>query len=625
MRIERRNTTSGQSPYAGIDFRLTTSEIRNPDGSIVFRLENVEVPQFWSQVASDVLAQKYFRKAGVAARLKKVEEETVPSWLWRSVPDTEALALLPESERFVSELSAKQVFDRLAGCWTYWGWKGKYFSSEDDAQAFFDELRFMLAKQMVAPNSPQWFNTGLHWAYGVDGPGQGHHYVDPFTGKLTKSKSAYEHPQPHACFIQGVGDDLVNEGGIMDLWVREARLFKYGSGTGSNFSRLRGEGEKLSGGGRSSGLMSFLKIGDRAAGAIKSGGTTRRAAKMVVVDADHPDIETYIDWKVKEEQKVAALVTGSKINQKHLKAVLKACVNCEGSGDDCFDPEKNPALRREIKLARRALVSDNVIKRVIQFAKQGYKEIDFPTYDTDWDSEAYLTVSGQNSNNSVSLKDDFPARGRNRRRLEPDRPHQQEGDEDAEGPRALGKDRPRRLGLGRSRPALQHHHERLAHLQGVRRHPRVESVLGIHVPGRHRVQPRLGQPDHVLFDHHQALRRRILRASVPSVDHRARNLRDDGAVPVEGDRRTLLRVPHAGPRLRQYRRPPDDHGAALRQQGRPRAVRRADRRDDRRRLCHLGRDGQGARPLPRLQEERRAHAARDPQPSPRGAWREPRL
>ncbi len=407
MRIDRRNTTQGQSPYAGIDFRLTTSEIRNPDGSIVFRLENVEVPQFWSQVASDVLAQKYFRKAGVAAKLKKVEEETVPSWLWRSVPDTEALASLPENERYVSELSSKQVFDRLAGCWTYWGWKGSYFSSEEDAQAFYDELRFMLAKQMVAPNSPQWFNTGLHWAYGIDGPGQGHYYVDPFTGKLTKSKSSYEHPQPHACFIQGVNDDLVNEGGIMDLWVREARLFKYGSGTGSNFSRLRGEGEKLSGGGRSSGLMSFLKIGDRAAGAIKSGGTTRRAAKMVVVDADHPDIETYIDWKVKEEQKVAALVTGSKLNQKHLKAVLKACVNCEGSGDDCFDPEKNPALRREIKLARRALVTDAMIKRVIQFARQGYKEIDFPILDTDWDSEAYLTVSGQNSNNSVSLKDDF--------------------------------------------------------------------------------------------------------------------------------------------------------------------------------------------------------------------------
>ncbi|MGX1163802.1 ribonucleoside-diphosphate reductase alpha chain [Bradyrhizobium sp. USDA 372] len=407
MRIERRHTTQGQSPYAGIDFRLTTSEIRNPDGSVVFKLDNVEVPSEWSQVASDVLAQKYFRKAGVAARLKKVEEESVPSFLWRSVPDTDALNALPEKERYVSELSAKQVFDRLAGCWTYWGWKGKYFSTDEDAQAFYDELRYMLAMQMVAPNSPQWFNTGLHWAYGIDGPGQGHYYVDPFTGKLTKSKSAYEHPQPHACFIQGVGDDLVNEGGIMDLWVREARLFKYGSGTGSNFSRLRGEGEKLSGGGRSSGLMSFLKIGDRAAGAIKSGGTTRRAAKMVVVDVDHPDIETYIDWKVKEEQKVAALVTGSKINQKHLKAVLKACVNCEGSGDDCFDPEKNPALRREIKLARRSLVPDNYIKRVIQFAKQGYKDIQFDTYDTDWDSEAYLTVSGQNSNNSVSLRDDF--------------------------------------------------------------------------------------------------------------------------------------------------------------------------------------------------------------------------
>jgi ribonucleoside-diphosphate reductase alpha chain len=407
MRIERRYTTDGQSPYAGIDFRLTTSEIRNPDGSVVFRLENVEVPEFWSQVASDVLAQKYFRKAGVAARLKKVEEETVPSWLWRSVPDTEALAALPEAERYVSELSAKQVLDRLSGCWTYWGWKGGYFSSEEDARAFSDELRYMLAKQMVAPNSPQWFNTGLHWAYGVDGPGQGHFYVDWKTGKLTKSKSSYEHPQPHACFIQGVNDDLVNEGGIMDLWVREARLFKYGSGTGSNFSRLRGEGERLSGGGRSSGLMSFLKIGDRAAGAIKSGGTTRRAAKMVVVDADHPDIETYIDWKVKEEQKVAAMVTGSKINQKHLKAIMKACVNCEGSGDDCFDPEKNPALRREVKQARRAMVSDSMIKRIIQFAKQGYTDIAFDVYDTDWDSEAYLTVSGQNSNNSVSLKDDF--------------------------------------------------------------------------------------------------------------------------------------------------------------------------------------------------------------------------
>ena len=407
MRIERRYTKTGQSPYADIAFREAKSEIRNPDGSVVFSKAGIEVPADWSQVASDVIAQKYFRKAGVPARLKKVEENSVPSFLWRSIPDEDALAALPKEERYGSESTAQQVFNRLAGTWTYWGWKGKYFNTEEDAQAFFDEMRYMLAKQIAAPNSPQWFNTGLHWAYGIDGPGQGHFYVDPFTGKLTKSKSSYEHPQPHACFIQAVEDDLVNEGGIMDLWVREARLFKYGSGTGSNFSRIRGENEKLSGGGSSSGLMSFLKIGDRAAGAIKSGGTTRRAAKMVVVDADHPDIEAYIDWKVKEEEKVAALVTGSKIVRKHLKTIMKSCVNCEGSGDDCFQPEKNPALKKAIKMARRDAVPDNLIKRVLQFARQGFTDIQFDTYDTDWDSEAYLTVSGQNSNNSVRVTDDF--------------------------------------------------------------------------------------------------------------------------------------------------------------------------------------------------------------------------
>jgi ribonucleoside-diphosphate reductase alpha chain len=407
MRIERRFTREGQSAYAEIEFRKATSEIKNPDGSIVFRLADIDVPAQFSQVAADILAQKYFRKAGVPARLKKVEENDVPSFLWRSVADDKALAELPEGERYGSETDARQVFDRLAGTWTYWGWKGGYFASEEDASAFRDELAFMLATQRVAPNSPQWFNTGLHWAYGIDGPGQGHYYVDPFTGKLVKSSSAYEHPQPHACFIQSVGDDLVNEGGIMDLWVREARLFKYGSGTGSNFSMLRGEGEKLSGGGKSSGLMSFLKIGDRAAGAIKSGGTTRRAAKMVVVDADHPDIEAYIDWKVNEEQKVAALVTGSKIVKRHLSAIMKACVNCEADNGDCFDPAKNPALKREIRAAKKNSVPENYVKRVIQFAKQGYTALEFKTYDTDWDSEAYLTVSGQNSNNSVSLQDDF--------------------------------------------------------------------------------------------------------------------------------------------------------------------------------------------------------------------------
>ncbi|GAA4524010.1 vitamin B12-dependent ribonucleotide reductase [Chelativorans composti] len=411
MRFTRRYTKEGQSPYAEIPFRKATSEIRNPDGSIVFRLADIDVPAQFSQVATDILAQKYFRKAGVPAKLKRVEENGVPSFLWRSVADEKALAKLPEDKRYGSETDARQVFNRLAGTWTYWGWKGGYFDSEEDARIFMDELCYMLATQRVAPNSPQWFNTGLHWAYGIDGPGQGHYYVDPFTGELTKSNSAYEHPQPHACFIQSVSDDLVNEGGIMDLWVREARLFKYGSGTGSNFSSLRGEGEKLSGGGKSSGLMSFLKIGDRAAGAIKSGGTTRRAAKMVIVDIDHPDVEQFIDWKVKEEQKVASLVTGSKIVKKHLEAIMRACVNCEAgsedSRDDCFDPAKNPALKREIKAAKKNAVPENYIKRVIQFAKQGFTSIEFDTYDIDWDSEAYLTVSGQNSNNSVSIKDDF--------------------------------------------------------------------------------------------------------------------------------------------------------------------------------------------------------------------------
>ncbi|MBO0741342.1 MAG: vitamin B12-dependent ribonucleotide reductase, partial [Hyphomicrobiaceae bacterium] len=407
MQIERRFTTAGKSPYEKVPFRRATSEIKNPDGSIVFRLENFAVPEHWSAVAADILAQKYFRKAGVPARLKRIEETQVPSWLWRSTADERALAGRPEQERFGGETDARQVFERMAGTWTYWGWKGGYFSTEEDARAFFDEQRYMLAMQYGAPNSPQWFNTGLHWAYGIDGPGQGHSYVDHQTGAVMPSQSAYEHPQPHACFIQSIEDDLVNENGIMDLWVREARLFKYGSGTGSNFSKLRAENEKLSGGGKSSGLMSFLKIGDRAAGAIKSGGTTRRAAKMVVVDVDHPDIEAYIDWKVKEEQKVAALVTGSKICQKRLKAIMKACVNCEAQGEACFDPARNPALRRAIKEARRDLVPDNYIRRIIQFARQGYKEIAFAAYDSDWDSEAYLTVSGQNSNNSVRVTDEF--------------------------------------------------------------------------------------------------------------------------------------------------------------------------------------------------------------------------
>lgn len=407
MKIERRFTTEDSGAYGAVAFTTTTSEIRNPDGTIVFRNESVEVPQGWSQVASDVIAQKYFRKAGVPAALKRVKEKGVPEFLWRSVPDEAALAKLPEGQRFVGETSARQVFDRLAGAWAYWGWKGGYFTTESDARAYYDEMRFMLARQMGAPNSPQWFNTGLHWAYGIDGPSQGHFYVDFQTGELVKSNSAYEHPQPHACFIQSVADDLVNEGGIMDLWVREARLFKYGSGTGTNFSSLRGEGEKLSGGGKSSGLMGFLKIGDRAAGAIKSGGTTRRAAKMVICDMDHPDIEAFINWKVIEEQKVASLVAGSKMHEAKLNEIFAAIRQWDGSAEDATDPARNEALKAAIRSAKKAMIPETYINRVLQYARQGFDSIEFPTYDTDWDSEAYASVSGQNSNNSVRVTDAF--------------------------------------------------------------------------------------------------------------------------------------------------------------------------------------------------------------------------
>lgn len=408
MRFERRFTKAGVSPYADIEFRMATSEIRNPDGTTVFHMNDVEVPCSWSQVATDIIAQKYFRKAGVPAALKAVEESTIPSWLWRKVADEKALEALPKAKRFGSETSSKQVFDRLAGTWTYWGYKGGYFDQEEDAQIFYDEMRYMLARQMAAPNSPQWFNTGLHWAYGIDSPGQGHFYVDFETGDLVRSNSAYEHPQPHACFIQSVSDDLVNDGGIMDLWTREARLFKYGSGTGTNFSNIRGAKESLSGGGQSSGLMSFLKIGDRAAGAIKSGGTTRRAAKMVVVDVDHPDIESFISWKVQEEQKVAALVSGSKLCEMHLNRIMDVCHSArESLDDDAFEPKKNPDLKREVLAARKVMIPENYVQRVIQFARQGYRRLDFQAYNTDWDSEAYVTVSGQNSNNSIRVTDAF--------------------------------------------------------------------------------------------------------------------------------------------------------------------------------------------------------------------------
>ena len=393
MRIERRFTRSGQSPYEGLKFVKRSSEIRNPDGSTVFKLDQIDIPESWSQLAIDILAQKYFRKAGVPQR------------------DEAGNPLLGSDGKPVlgGERDARQVFERLAGCWTHWGKAYGYFKTIEDSAAFHDELCYMLAHQMAAPNSPQWFNTGLHYAYGLSGPAQGHFYVDPKTREVVKATNAFEHPQPHACFIQSIEDDLVNENGIMDLWVREARLFKYGSGTGTNFSKLRGDGEALSGGGRSSGLMSFLRIGDRAAGAIKSGGTTRRAAKMVCLDLDHPDIEEFIDWKVIEEQKVAAMVTGSKICAQRLNAVLKAChiVDAEGTPRVSIDPKQNSILREALTAARRDNVPDAYIQRMFSYAQQGFTHFLFHEYDTNWDGRAYQTVSGQNSNNSVRIPNEF--------------------------------------------------------------------------------------------------------------------------------------------------------------------------------------------------------------------------
>lgn len=414
MQISRHFTSKKDaSPYTKLTFEARKSEIKNPDGSKVFSLDKVMVPDSWSQVATDIIAQKYFRKAGVPAKLRKVSEEGVPEWLQRSEADTEAMESISPEDRFGMETDSRQVFDRMAGCWTYWGWKHGYFNSEADAKAYFDEMRYMLATQMAAPNSPQWFNTGLHWAYGINGPAQGHYYAEPETGRVLRSQDAYSHPQPHACFIQSIDDDLVNEGGIMDLWVREARLFKYGSGTGTNFSNLRGANEPLSGGGKSSGLMSFLKIGDRAAGAIKSGGTTRRAAKMVTLDLDHPDIEEYVSWKVKEEEKVASIVAGSKMIEKHLKRILQLChtpVEIEGrsyNGEMSRNPKKHKALAKAIRDASRDQVPMSYVQRILQLASQGFTDIEFDTYDTDWNSEAYGTVSGQNSNNSVRIPNAF--------------------------------------------------------------------------------------------------------------------------------------------------------------------------------------------------------------------------
>jgi ribonucleoside-diphosphate reductase alpha chain len=322
LHITRLFTKPGEDPLDTVEWGARDTRITNPDGSVVFEMKDAEIPRRWSQVAADIMVSKYFRKAGV--------------------PQTDGGDPMLDAEGnpvLGSERSARQVIDRLASTWRWWGQRHGYFDSDEDADSFQAEIAYMLVHQMAAPNSPQWFNTGLNHAYGLTGTAQGFWYVDPDTGRLVPSPDSYTRPAPHACFIQSVNDDLVNEGGIMDLWTREARLFKYGAGTGTNFSTLRAANESLSGGGKSSGLMSFLKIGDRAAGAIKSGGTTRRAAKMVILDLDHPDIEEFVNWKRVEEDKVRALIDSG--------------------------------------------------------------------YPSDFDGEAYQTVSGQNSNNSVRVPNDF--------------------------------------------------------------------------------------------------------------------------------------------------------------------------------------------------------------------------
>ncbi|MBI2668626.1 adenosylcobalamin-dependent ribonucleoside-diphosphate reductase [Candidatus Woesearchaeota archaeon] len=383
LQIPRYFTQEGISPFEMFAYEKRSSVIKNPDGSIVFQMDDVEVPVFWTQVATDILAQKYFRKAGVPLRNERGEP------------------LLEESGKVItgSEHSIKQVAHRIAGCWRSWGEKYNYFATPEDARIFYEEMVYMLIGQVAAPNSPQWFTTGLHWAYGLTGPAQGHSYVNPDTGQLEYSQDAYSRSVPHACFIQSLDDDLVRDGGIFSLLTREARIFKYGSGSGSNFSRLRGKGERLAGGGTSSGLMSFLKIFDTAAGSIKSGGTTRRAAKMVSLDLDHLEIEDFIWWKVREEEKVAALVTGSKIMKQKLAKLVELAKNKP-------NPLEDKDIRKVLKQCTKQNIPLNYLVRALDLARQGY---DFPLheFDTHYESEAYLTVSGQNSNNSVRIPNQF--------------------------------------------------------------------------------------------------------------------------------------------------------------------------------------------------------------------------
>lgn len=404
MRISRQVTHENQSPYAGISWKTVDVEICSNDANERVCLTDIEVPASWSQQAAQTFARYYIRRAGVPAKLIAVREEGVPQFLWRKVADTAALAALLPEQRYAHETSAKQVFARMAGMWTYWGFKAGYFDTEADAKAFHDEMCALLARQVVAPNSPQWFNAGLHWAYGLQGPAQGHFHADVETGRLKRSASAYEHPQLHACFIHGVKDELVNEGGIMDLHAREARVFKYGSGAGANMSAIRGAGEPLSSGGNSMGLMRFLSVGDKAAGAIHAGGLPRRAGKMVVIDIDHPDVLSFVRWKGEEQYKAAALITGARVMRKHLSAVLAATV---GQGEERFSPHHNKKLAQEITKARRAQIPERAIERVIAYARQGFTDMHIPLYSAAEGTDLFFSISAHHTRQAVRLTNKF--------------------------------------------------------------------------------------------------------------------------------------------------------------------------------------------------------------------------
>ena len=556
MRISRRFTSAGSDPYAGVPFEPRTSRIVNTDGSVVFEAKDIEMPAGWSQVAVDIMAQKYFRKAGVPtpdASVRVAEQD---------VPDV-APALRARRRRAARRRDRRPPDvpppRRHAGP-TGAGSTATSTPRTTPAPSTTSSC-YMMATQKAAPNSPQWFNTGLHWAYGITGPAQGHYFVDPATGAVERSTNAYERPQPHACFIQSVSDDLVNEGGIMDLWTREARIFKYGSGTGSNFSNLRGEEEPLSGGGRSSGLMSFLKIGDRAAGAIKSGGTTRRAAKMVILDADHPDVEQFIDWKVREEQKVAAMVTGSRVTRRHLRAIFDAAADADAGG---LDPRHNRALRKAVRHAREDGVAEAFIQRVLQLAQQGETELDFQAFDTDWQGEAYQTISGQNSNNSVRVTADFLDA------VKRDAPWDLVRRTDGAVAKTLGArelwDRIGRAAWQCADPGLQFD----TTINEWHTCPAGGRINGSNPCSEYMFLDdtacNLASLNLLAFTDLEtgAVRPRRLPARAAAVDRRPRDLRADGAVPQPQHRAAVVRLPHARPRLRQPRRRADAAGHPLR-------------------------------------------------------------